>query len=72
MSAAVSNATATTSAVPVAKPYRYSAEIAQMCFVYGQLNEVDEAVAQSIEDIVKTQLNEIVSSLDSVLSRSAE
>lgn len=49
----------TTAATP-AKAYRYSSEIAQMCFVYGELKEVDEAVAQSIEDIVRNQIGEIV------------
>lgn len=42
------------------KAYRYSAEIAQMCYVFGQPCEPDEEVVQTIEDIVRAQLAEIV------------
>lgn len=40
--------------------YRYSVEIAQQAYVFGQIREPDEEVVQFVEDIVRSQVSEIV------------
>jgi hypothetical protein len=50
------------------KAYRYTAEIGQMCFVFngecsglnGETKDIDDEVVQYIEDIVRSQVSEIV------------
>lgn len=44
------------------KTYKYSSEISQMCFVFEEgYQQPEEEVVHYIEDIVKSQLTEIVS-----------
>lgn len=62
------NVTVTSSSVsnlPI-KTYKYSTEISQMCYVFEQgYNQPEEEVLHYIEDVVRSQLLEIVSILSS-------
>lgn len=46
--------------------YRYSVEIAQMAYVFGQIREPDDSLVQYIEEVVRSQLSEIVRALPSL------
>ena len=56
------------------KVYRFSNEISQMCFIFGGMKEMEEDVIQLIEDLVKIELTNLVSSyqvqLSSILNKS--
>lgn len=45
------------------KTYKYTTEITQMCQAFDRRGEPDETVVQYMEDVVKSQLVEIVRSL---------
>lgn len=59
MSAMATTGSTTTSAV---RSYVYTSEIGRMAFVLGQVTEADDNPVKHIEELVRTQLIEIVSS----------